>query len=100
MSAVLFVRIESDLGLTELERRIRKRKPGFLEVPGLLQKIYGHDPESGDICGIYFFASHAALEAYRETVLAQSIPQAYAATHVRREMFEVLDTLRPDQGPV
>lgn len=100
MSAVLFVRIESDLGLPELERRIRERKPGFLEIPGLVQKIYGHDPESGDICGIYFFASQAALEAYRETELAQSIPQAYAATHVRREMFDVLDTLRPDQGPV
>lgn len=100
MSAVLFVRIESDLGLKELERRIRERKPGFLEIPGLLQKIYGHDPESGDICGIYFFTSRAELEAYRETALAQSIPEAYSATDVRREMFEVLDTLRPDQGPV
>lgn len=100
MSAVLFVRIKSELGFAELERRIRERKPGFLNVPGLLQKIYGHDPASGDICGIYFFASREALNAYRDTELAKSIPEAYQATDVRREVFEVLDTLRPDQGPV
>ena len=100
MSTVLFIRIKSDLGFAELERRIQERKPGFLEVPGLLQKIYGHDPQSGDICGIYFFASRAALDAYRETELARTIPEAYAATDVRREIFEVLDTLRSGQGPV
>lgn len=100
MSTVLFVRIKSDLGFAEMERRIQERKPSFLEVPGLLQKIYGHDPQSGDICGIYFFASRAALDAYRETELARTIPEAYAATDVRREIFEVLDTLRSGQGPV
>lgn len=100
MSAVLFVRIKSELGFAELERRIRERKPGFLNVPGLLQKIYGHDPANGDICGIYFFASREALNAYRDTELAKSIPEAYQATDVRHEVFEVLDTLRPDQGPV
>jgi hypothetical protein len=100
MSAVLFVRIKSGLEFEELEQRLQARKPGFLEVPGLLQKIYGHDPASGDICGIYLFASREALEAYRDTELAKSIPQAYEATEVRREVFAVLDSLRPDQGPI
>ena len=99
MSAVLFVRIKSGLEFEELERRILARKPDFLEVPGLLQKIFGHDPASGDLCGIYFFESKEALDAYRATELAKSIPDAYEATDVRREVFEELYRLRPEKGP-
>ena len=99
MSAILFVRIKSGLAFDELERRLLARKPGFLEVPDLMQKIYGHDPVSGDICGIYLFASREALNAFRDTELAKSIPGAYEATDVRREAFEVLDALYPERGP-
>ena len=99
MSAVLFVRIKSSLEFEELERRLLERKPGFLEVPGLVQKIFGHDPASGDLCGIYFFESREALDAYRATELAKSIPDAYKATDVRREVFEELYRLRPEKGP-
>lgn len=100
MSSVLFVRIKSDLELNEIQRRMLERKPRFLEVPGLLQKIYGRDPSTGDLCGIYFFEDQAALDAYLESDLAKSIPAAYEARDVRREVFEVLFPLRPDQGPV
>ncbi len=99
MSAVLFVRIKSSLEFEELERRLLERKPGFLEVPGLVQKIFGHDPASGDLCGIYFFKSREALDAYRVTELAKSIPDSYEATDVRREVFEELYRLRPEKGP-
>lgn len=100
MSVVLFVRVKSDLDFDELERRVLERRPGFLEVPGLIQKIYGHDPVTGDVCGIYFFESREALAAFRQTDLAKSIPDAYEATDVRREVFEVLYPLRPERGPV
>lgn len=100
MSVVLFVRIQSDLAFDELERRLLERKPGFLEVPGLIQKIYGRDPETGDACGIYFFESREALAAFRDSELAKTIPDAYEATDVRREVFDVLYPLRPDVGPV
>ena len=53
MEHVLFVRISSDLDPEELDRRLLERRPRFLEVPGLVQKIYGRDPDSGDVCGIY-----------------------------------------------
>lgn len=100
MSMILFVRIQSDLQFEELERRLLERKPSFLEVPGLIQKIYGRDPETGDACGIYFFETREALAAFRETELAKTIPSAYEATDVRREVFEVMYPLRPDVGPV
>jgi hypothetical protein len=99
MPTVLFVRISSDLEPGELARRLLERKPRFLEVPGLLQKLYGRDPVSGDLCGIYFFESGAALDAFRESELAKTIPAAYEATDLRRAAYEVVYPLRPERGP-
>lgn len=100
MAAILFVRIKSGLDATALERRLLERRPRFLEIPGLRQKIYGRDPATGDVCGIYFFDTQAALDAFRKTELAQTIPTAYEAVEVRRESYEVLYPLRPDRGPL
>ena len=55
MGNVLFVRVKSNLARKELERRVLERRPRFMDVPGLLQKIYGRDDATGDVCGIYFF---------------------------------------------
>lgn len=97
---VLFVRVETGLDPVELERRLLDRRPRFLEVPGLLQKIYGRDPATGDVCGIYFFENKEALVSFRDTELARTIPTAYEATDIRREVYEVLYPLRPERGPL
>ena len=100
MATILYVRIKSDLDPEELQRRVDERKPRFLDVPGLIQKIYGRDDATGDVCGIYFFESKEALAAFRDTELAKTIPTAYEATDVRREVYEVLYPLRPERGPL
>jgi len=100
MATILHVRIKSDLDPEELDRRLNERKPRFLEVPGLIQKIYGRDEATGDVCGIYFFENKEALAAFRDTELAKTIPTAYEATDVRREVYEVLYPLRPEKGPL
>lgn len=100
MATILYVRIKSDLDFEELERRLFERKPRFLEVPGLIQKIYGRDEATGEACGIYFFENKEALAAFRETELAKTIPAAYEATDIRREVYEVLYPLRPELGPL
>jgi hypothetical protein len=100
VAAILFVRIKSDLPAEELERRLAERRPRFRDVPGLAQKIYGRDRATGDVCGIYFFESDAALAGFRETELARSIPDAYEAIDVRREVYEVLYPLWPERGPL
>ena len=99
MAVILFVRITSELDDAELDRRLLERRPRFREVPGLVQKIYGRDPVTGDVCGIYFFESEQALAAFRETDLAATIPSAYEAVDVRREVYEVLYPLWPERGP-
>ena len=98
MAAILFVRIKSRLDTEEFERRLLERRPRFLEVPGLVQKIYGRDPASGDVCGIYFFATHEDLQAFRDSELARTIPTAYDAIDVRREVYDALYALRPNKG--
>lgn len=100
MATILFVRVRSDVESEELDRRIDERRPLFLEVPGLIQKIYARDEASGDTCGIYFFESKDALAAFRESELAQTISTAYEATDVRPEVYEVLFPLRPEIGPL
>jgi len=54
MAAILFVRVKSNLDPEELDRRLLERRPRFRDVPGLVQKIYGRDESTGDVCGIYF----------------------------------------------
>jgi len=100
VATILFVRIKSGLDPEELERRALERRPRFKEVPGLIQKIYARDESSGDVCGIYFFESKEALAAFRDTELAKTIPTAYEANEVRREVYEVMYPLYPDRGPI
>lgn len=99
MGTILFVRVKSSLAYEALEPRVLERKPRFLEVPGLIQKIYGKDEETGDICGIYFFECREAMEAFRDTELARTIGEAYEAVEVRREVYDLMFPLRPEIGP-
>jgi hypothetical protein len=99
MAAILLVRIKSGLDAQEFERRLVERRPRFREVPGLVQKVYGRDEATGDVCGMYFFESKEELAAFRETELAQTIPAAYEAIDVRPEVYEVLYPLWPERGP-
>lgn len=100
MAKVLFVRAKSRLEPAELERRLLERRPRFLEVPGLVQKIYGRDEATGDVCGIYFFEDQQALADFRETELARTIPTAYDVAEIRMETYEVLYPLHADRGPI
>lgn len=99
MPAILYVRIKSGLDSKELERRMLERRPRFREVAGLIQKVYGRDETSGELCGIYFFEDRSDLAAFRETELARTIPSAYEALEVRAETYEVLYPLYPERGP-
>lgn len=100
MATVLFVRAKSNLDSAELENRLLERRPRFLDVPGLIQKIYGRDESTGDICGIYFFENQKALSEFRETELAKTIPTAYEVAEIRMEVYEILYPLHPDRGPI
>ena len=73
MAAIVFVRVKSPLDARELENRVLERRPRFRKVPGLVQKVYGRDESSGDMCGIYSFESKEALDGFRDSALAQTM---------------------------
>jgi len=98
--AILFVRVKTNLDRAALDRRLLERRPRFQDVPGLTQKVYGRDNATGDVCGIYFFESSEALAAFRNSELARTIPSAYDAVDVRREVYDALYSLWPDRGPL
>ena len=83
MATILYVRIKSALDSKELDRRLDERKPRFLEIPGLIQKIYGRDEETGDVCGIYFLKikKHSQLSAILNWQKQFLLP-------MRRQIFE------------
>ncbi|MBY7831465.1 YdhR family protein [Vibrio fluvialis] len=99
MAVILYVRIKSGLDPDELERRALERKPRFKEIPGLIQKVYGREPQTGEVCGIYFFKDLPSMQAFKETELAKTIPSAYEALDVRREVYELMFPLYEERGP-
>lgn len=94
--AILVVRLTSGLDRAAVERTMDERAPGFRAMPGLVQKLYGVDPQSGDYCGIFVFRSRADLDAYRAGDLARSNPDAYRVVSARAESYDLLFSLRPD----
>ena len=93
---MLIVRgLKSRLPYEELERRYRVRMPQFREIPGLVQKYYSHDPETGELAGIYLWDSRESLAAYLESDLRKTIPSAYELIEPPQiEVYPIVDVLR------
>jgi hypothetical protein len=57
----------------------------------LVQKYYGHEKETGEFTGIYFWDSEQSVREFQQTELARTIPAAYKVERAPRiEFFEVL----------
>ena len=89
------VKFKSALSFSEVERIMKERAPAFRALPGLIQKYYGHEQETGELTGIYIWDSMQSLQEFRKTELARTIPKAYQAEgQPRIEVFEVPLVLR------
>ena len=97
MAVIQFVKFSSPLTEDEVLAVMERRAPEFREVPGLLQKFYGREVDTGDTCGIYVFDSQESLQSFRQTELARTIPSAYRIESPRIEVFDLLFPLRPDE---
>lgn len=90
----LLVQFSSSLPEDELWETVEERKPSFREVSGLVQKFYLKPREGEGIGGLYVFDTPESLEAFRQTELAKTIPEAYAVEEEpEMERFEVHSTL-------
>lgn len=74
---------------------MKERAPQFRALPGLVQKYYGRETQTGEFTGIYLWDSEQSLREFQQTELARSIPEAYKVESPPRiEFFEVLFPLR------
>jgi heme-degrading monooxygenase HmoA len=92
---VLMVRFRSALSHKEALRIMNERAPEFRALPGLQQKYYLHDAETGEYAGLYLWESREALTEYQESELRATIAEAYKAEgEPRVELYQVLKPLR------
>lgn len=87
--------LKSKLSREELERRYKERMPEFRKVPGLVQKYYSYDEAANEWAGIYLWENEEALQAYLESDLKKSIPEAYELTAPPKiQRLPIVETLR------
>jgi len=92
---IQFVKFKSGLSKDEVQRVMNERAPKFRALPGLVQKYYGHEKETGELTGIYLWDSEQSMQEFQETELARTIPVAYKVEGKPRiEFFEILFPLR------
>ena len=89
------IKLKSNLPEKELLNKAREREPQFKAIPRLLQKYYVKTGQSGQYGGIYVWESQEALQSFRESDLAKSIPKAYEIIEAPNvEIMDILFRLR------
>jgi hypothetical protein len=92
---VQIVKFKSTLPDAEVRRIMHARADRFRAQSGLVQKYYGFEANTGMHTGIYIWQSLDAMQAYRDSDLARSIPSAYQVEAPPRvEVFEMIFPLR------
>jgi heme-degrading monooxygenase HmoA len=94
---IQIIKLESALTEEELLKVAREREPKFKAIPGLIQKYYVKLGQSRQYGGVYVWDSKESLQAYRESELAATIPQAYELIGPPNvELLDVLFQLRDE----
>ena len=93
------VKFNSTLSEAEIQQVMEERAPQFRALPGLLQKYYLRDIQTGEVGAVYIWDSEESFRAYRQSDLARTIVSAYKAVgQPRVEIFETMMTLRPEKS--
>jgi heme-degrading monooxygenase HmoA len=85
------IKLKSNLPEEDLLSKARERAPQFKSIPGLIQKFYVKTGQPGEYGGIYVWDSPESLQAFRNSDLAKSIPEAYEL--VEAPNIEIMDIL-------
>jgi len=94
---ILFVKFKSSLSESELAETAEERAPKFRALPGLIQKYYVKENQTGEVAGIYLWDSAESLQEFQQSELIRSLPEAYKIESPPRiEVLDVVFTLRPE----
>lgn len=96
-AVVFLAKFRSSLPLDEVHRVANERIDQFRALPGLLQKYYLRETETGEVAGLYFWESPEALSEFAQSELRATIADAYQVEGAPRvEVFEVFEILRDE----
>ena len=71
---IQFVKFKSTLSDADVQQVMKDRAPRFRALPGLVQKYYNHEKETGEFTRIYLWDSEQSLREFPQTELARTIP--------------------------
>ena len=73
---VQLVMFKSGLSAEGVRRTMEERAPQYRALPGLVQKLYVKNGETGEYGGLYVWKDAQSLEEFRQSQLSKTIPDA------------------------
>jgi hypothetical protein len=96
---VQYVKFRSPLPESEIMRTIEERAPQYRALPGLLQKLYIADRDSGEFGGVYVWKDEESMREFRESDLGRAVPEVYKVEgELSRDVVDVIYLLREGVG--
>jgi heme-degrading monooxygenase HmoA len=98
---VSIVKFRSTLPDEAVVAMFDERADRYLELPGLVEKLYLRFRDTGEFGAVYVWETEEALNRFRKSDLARTIPQAYAiegAAHT--ELADVCLVVQPPEAAV
>jgi len=74
----------------QYERLCDEVAPAFAKIPGLLNKLWLKNSDTGTYGGVYIFESRDALNRFQESDLFRSLAVNKSLMHITADDFEVL----------
>ena len=92
---IRLVKFKSALSDSEVLELYGQRAPQYRKLPGLIQKYYIKDRQTGEHGAVYLWDSMESMEAFQQSELSRSIPEAYKIVgQPRIEVLDLVYTLR------
>jgi len=95
MMIIRLVKFRSALSDSAVLKLYDQRAPQYRKLPGLLQKYYIKDQQTGEHGAVYLWDSIQSMEECQQSNLSRSIPETYKIIgQPRIEILDVVYTLR------
>ena len=93
------VKLKSNLSDEEALKLYDERAPQYRKLPGLIQKYYIKDRQTGEHGAIYLWDSLPSMEEFQNSEQYHSISDVYNIIgQPRIEILDLLYTLRPGEN--
>jgi len=98
---ILQINFDLNVPVADYQKMVDSVAHAFLDVPGLMWKIWLLNPASQEAGGIYLFDSQASLDAYRNGPLVAQLRGLPSIRNISMKQFEVMPEVTAlTRGPI